>query len=358
MINKKLVITNQSAKVALNKSKSLVDLTNTILDNKYSGSKFQFYLPIETDLARIQRRAIDSLEPISITTYNTFAKKMALLCFVMRLQKLKYSSKKALIIVESEFLRFVLKEKVHNNDCICSIKEVRDKLNDEILVCDDYDTQTFLYLRDRSDCLSLINNDEISRMYFSNNNRFEFDEIFLPVYEIYRFAIQFVPNNDRANDVTLLQRLQRKNSGSDKPFVWIENDLSGILESIVLIIDENPIDNIGIILPYVSDIENHNLSVEKYYKSISKEYACSKYYDGIKLKKLYNIVITTYDDAKLIDFHIVILPQFDKVKEIVDYETIFNTICSAENQLHIFQENYDEEYDDLVEIIDNRNKPI
>jgi len=86
VINKKLVITNQSAKVALSKSKSLVDLTNNILDNKYSGSKFQSYLPVDSDLTRTQRRAINSLEPISIITYNTFGKKMALLCFVMRLQ--------------------------------------------------------------------------------------------------------------------------------------------------------------------------------------------------------------------------------------------------------------------------------
>jgi len=42
----------------------------------------------------------------------------------------------------------------------------------------------------------------------------------------------------------------------------------------------------------------------------------------------------------------------------LDDETIFSAICSAKNQLYIFQENYDEEYDDLVEIIDNRNKPI
>ena len=66
MINKKLVITNQSAKVALNKSKSLLDLTNTILDNKYSGSKFQFYLPVDSHLTRTQIRAINSLDLVTL----------------------------------------------------------------------------------------------------------------------------------------------------------------------------------------------------------------------------------------------------------------------------------------------------
>ena len=77
-MDKKLVSTKQSAKVALNKSKSLFDLTNNLLDNKYSGHKFQFYLPIESNLTKNQRIAIDCQAPISIFIYDIFAKKMVL----------------------------------------------------------------------------------------------------------------------------------------------------------------------------------------------------------------------------------------------------------------------------------------
>jgi len=351
-MDKSLVSTNQNAKVALSKSKYLLNLTNTILDKKPSGSKFQFYLPANAHLTRNQRVAINCQTPISIFVYDIFANKMALDCFIERLQQA--TNKKVLFVAESEFLRFNLKETLQKYDCIYSLEEVRKKVHteiyDEILVYDNYDIEALVYLKKKCINLSfLVVNDEYLK-YFPDNKVFIFDKIFLLSYEIFNFAIQFTPNDSK-----LLDNLKQRNSGADKPSLWLSHIFEEEIKIILgTIIEENPLDNIAIVLPYGENEKSYHLSVQKYFKALSKEYSCSKYYNGIKLKKLYHLVITTYDDVKFVDFDIVILPEFDKVKKILDGETIFNAICSAKNQLHIFQENYDEEYDDLVEIIDNR----
>lgn len=359
-VNKKLVSTNQSAKVVLSKSKSLLNMTNSLLNKKSNSLNFQFFLTSYTNLTRIQRKAIDSEQPISIYADDIFDAKMALICFIKRLQKLQDRSKKTLLIVESELLRLSVKEKLQNYDCIYSLEEIRKKVHteiyDEILVYDKYDIETLLYLKESCLSLSFLVFDKEYLKYFPDNRVFIFEEIILPSYETFNFARQFIPKDSKFNDSMCLENLKKRNSGADKPFVYLENSLDGVYQSIKNIIDENPTDNIGIILPYGNDEKNYDLSIEKYYRLISKGYTCSKYYEGIKLKKLHNIFITTYDEAIFIDFDIIILLQFDKVKKIVDNETIFS-ICSAENKLHIFQETYDE-YNGLVEIIDNRNTPF
>lgn len=80
--------------------------------------KFQFCLPREGNLTRIQLRAIDNKVPISIFVYNPFSKKMALICFIKRLLNLKYVNKKGLLIVESEFLKFIIKEKLEDSQSV------------------------------------------------------------------------------------------------------------------------------------------------------------------------------------------------------------------------------------------------
>lgn len=367
-MDKSLVTTNQNAKMALSKSKYLLNLTNTILDKKPSGSKFQFWLPNDSTLTRIQMRAIDSNESILCLAHDIST---TFICFIKRLAKLMNQEKKCLLIIESEFLRFIVKEKLEDRIIACcsldeAINKSPIKKYDEILVYDgrDISINSYKILKEITNDLSIsasyntqqINNREKATneeeilQVFPNLNRFEFDDIFRGPYEIYKFVIQFVPNSARVNE-----QLERKNSGADKPFLWLINNFQKEIEIIVgTIIDENPTENIAIVLPYGKNEISYNLSVQKYFKALSKECSCSKYYDGIKLKKLYHLVITTYDDVKFVDFDIVILPEFDKVKKILDGETIFNAICSAKNQLHIFQKNYNEEYDDLVEIIDNR----
>ena len=185
VLDKSLVTANQSAKVALSKSKSLFDLTNNLLDNKYNGHKFQFYLTIDSILTRNQREAIDCRAPISIFVYDIFAKKMVLNCFIKRQQNLIISNKKCLFVTESELLSFVIKEKLEDSQSvICNLEKTRKKINsetyDEILVYDKYDIETLLYLKERCLSLSFLVFDKEYLNYFPDNQVFTFDEIFLP----------------------------------------------------------------------------------------------------------------------------------------------------------------------------------
>lgn len=355
---KGIVTTNQNAKVELAKTKSLLSITKSLLHKKSHRAKFQFWLP--TNLTRVQQRAVDSTEPVAIICCygDFFINRMVLIYFLKRLQKLIASNKKSLLIVESELFSFLINEKLNSTQCtVFNLEEARKKIDseryDEIIVYDEYDEKTLIHLKEKCYSVSLRVFDNKFMKIFPNNKVFTFDEIFLPTYEIIDFARQFTSKDSYLNDENLLEKHKKNNSGADKPSCYEISNFKQEIEIIQLIIDDNPITNIGIFLPYGNDEKNYDLSIEKYYRAISKKCICSRYYDGIKLKELYNIVITTYDEAKLINFDIVILPQFDKVKKILDGATIFNGICSAEDQLHIFQEKYDEYSDDLVIKINN-----
>jgi len=325
-LSKELVTTNQNSKLTLAKSKNLLDITSTILTKKSGGCKFHFWLPGVMSLTRIQRRAIDSNEPIFIASHS-FTQNDVLNVFLQRLIKLTDLNKKGLLITNSELLLFLLKEKLENNalSFICSLEEaikIDNQHYDEILLFDI--------------CIDI-----------KTLKQFELDALFTVPYEIFNFARQFTSTY---NDVYFLERQKTRNSGTDKPMCYETDSFEKEIEIIIDTIDENPIDNIIVCLPYRKNKNNYNLSVKKYFKALSKKYYCSKYYEGIKINKLYNVVITTYNDIKYIEPEILILPQFDKVKNIVDNETIFNAICSVKNQLYIFQETCNE-YEDLVEKI-------
>ena len=97
----------------------------------------------------------------------------------------------------------------------------KNKIYDEILVDEgqDLSINTYKILKELTPNLSIsadnaqqINNkeeasteEEILKV-FPNLQKFELDEIFRSAYELYRFAIQFVPNNARANDENLRGR--------------------------------------------------------------------------------------------------------------------------------------------------------
>ena len=103
---------------------------------------------------------------------------------------------------------------------------------------------------------------------FSNLKRFELDEIFRSTYQLYKFAIQFVPNNARANDEVLIERLKRKNPNGDKPLVYVEKNLNGVYSSVKDIVDENPTDNIGILFEKINQLEKCKDLEEEYRKSL------------------------------------------------------------------------------------------
>lgn len=358
MKKKDLITTNQNAKSTLQKVKKHLNLTNKILEKKLGGCRFQFWLPTYGSLTRIQQRAIDSKEPIFITS-NPLIQNDVLSVFLKRLINLTVVNKKGLLITNSELLQFFLKAKLENNapSFICSLEEaikIDNQLYDEILlfdICTDIKTLKQLQQISHNISISTSQCEENIMGQFPNLKKFDFDESFPAPYEIFNFARQFLPSDSNYNDVNFLEHLKIRNSGVNKPVCYetdsFEKEIGIILNTIF---EENPTDNIIVCLPYGKNKNNNNLSVEKYFKALSKKYFCSKYYEGIKINKLYNVVITTYNDIKYIESDILILPQFEKVKNIVDNETIFNAIYSVKNELHIFQETCND-YDDLVEKI-------
>ena len=311
--------------------------------------KFQFWLPTEGNLTRVQRRAIDSSEPIFLSGVPGTGKTVV---SIKRLQNTSSSGKKGIIFTYGKLLRKTIEEKLGNNPkmpvdnihnwmwsaqgngqrryfdimtCEENIASTVQLLKsqgikyDEILVDEgqDLSLNTYKILKELTPSLSIsaddaqqINNNEEATneneilKLFAGLKKFELDDIFRSAYEIYSFAIQFVPNNARANDENLLERLKRKNSGADKPYIYLEKNLDGVYQSLRDIIDENPTDNIGILFEQM-------FHVDEFAKNLSDEYEVSKYRNqDIIPSELKNIIITTFKSAKGIEFDIVIILYF------------------------------------------------
>lgn len=334
--------------------------------------KFQFWLP--TNLTRIQQRAVDSRSAIFLSGVPGTGKTVV---SIKRLQNSASNSKKAIIFTYGKLLKKTIEEKLGNNpnmpvdnihnwmwslqnegnkkylnvltssenlENTVKLIKSKGKIYDEILVDEGQDLSINIYkvLKELTPNLSIsadnaqqINNkkdasteEDILRI-FPNLQIFELDEIFRSAYELYKFSIQFVPHNARANDENLLERLKRKNSGADKPFVYIEKNLNGIYNSIKDIIDENPTDNIGILFEKINYVDD-------FAKELSKDYELSTYHSIQKVvpSELKNIIITTFKSAKGIEFDIVIIPYFPIGAQNI-LEEYYVGVTRAKNQAHI-----------------------
>lgn len=331
--------------------------------------KFQFWLP--TKLTRIQQRAVDNREPIFLTGVPGSGKTVV---SIYRIKNSKATSKKSIIFTYGKLLKKTIEEKLENDSLMPvdnihnwmwnahgqgtnfgqfthdenlsqAIKTLKYKgiQYDEILVDEgqDLSINTYKILKELTPRLSIsadnaqrINNQENATTeeqilgLFPSLVRFELDEIFRSAFEIYDFARQFVPYNSRANESNLLERLKQKNSGADKPFVYIEPNLNGMYETLNDIIDNNPTDNIGILFEKIHQ-------VDQFAAFLSKEYEVSTYHSIQKVvpSELKNIIVTTFKSAKGIEFDIVIIPYFEEGAKNVD-EEYYVGATRAKNQLH------------------------
>ena len=334
--------------------------------------KFQFWLPTNAALTRIQKRAIDSREPIFLSGVPGTGKTVV---SIKRLQNTASMGKKGIIFTYGKLLRKTIEEKLENNpkmpvdnihnwmwksqgdgqrryldvmtkdeniNSTIELLKSKGKIYDEILVDEgqDLSINTYKIFKDITSSLSIsadnaqqINNreeatneEEILEV-FPHLERFELDVIFRSAYEIYKFAIQFVPNSKRANDSTLLERLKRENSGADKPFVWLEDDRDSVYASIKDIIDENPTDNIGILF-------EKTFHTDEAERRLSEDYDVSKYNNQEVIpSQLNNIIITTFKSAKGIEFDIVIIPYFSDGAMNIP-EEYYVGATRAKNQVH------------------------
>jgi len=359
--------------------------------------KFQFYLPVETDLTRIQRRAISTRMPIFLSGVPGTGKTVV---SIRRLQNAAGLGKKGIIFTYGKLLKKTIEEKLENNPKMPvenihnwmwnvqdngkkkylniltidenidnTVKFLKDKeiKYDEILVDEgqDLSLNTYKILKELTTNLSIsadnaqqINNQEEATneeeiiSEFPNLTQFELDEVFRSAYELYKFAIQFVPYNARANDQRLLERLKKKNSGADKPFIWLEDDLSSMYETIRDIIDENPYDNIGILF-------EKSLHIDETTRMLEEDYEVSKYHNQEVIpSELNNVILTTFKSAKGIEFDYVIIPYFSSSARNLP-EDYYVGVTRAKNQVHFITigdlPNLIKDFDkDTYELIDNR----
>ena len=359
--------------------------------------KFQFWLPQyagnpKISLTRVQKQAVDETKPIFLSGVPGTGKT------VVSIYRLKNSGN-GILFTYGKLLSKTIQEKIHDkrspvdnihnwlwekqgkgrqylevmvndvhrDDTVRMLRSQNVNF-DEILVDEgqDLSINTYKMLSQLTDKLSIsadnaqqINNKEEAtneeeiQHFFPNLRRFELDEIFRSAYELYKFAIQFVPNNARAHSATLLERLEQKNSGADKPLVYIEPNLDGMFETVRDIIDNNPTDNIGILFEETVDIKT-------FAKELSKEYEISIYHSKINVPdNLCNIILTTFKSAKGVEFDVVIIPYF-KDRTRYTPEEYYVGVTRAKNQVHFLSINelpemlkdFDEE---TYELIDNRS---
>ncbi len=331
-------------------------------------AKFQFFIP--TELTRIQQRAVDYNGAVFVSGVAGTGKTVV---SIKRLQ----ASPNGILFTYGKLLKKTIIEKLndpkmqvdnmHNwafNKIQKNINErlyLEDFFNDanstntieliksmvgtydEILVDEgqDLSIQTYKILKELTQKLSVsadnaqqINNKEEATteeeilQVLPNLRRFELDEIFRCTYEIYNFSRQFVPYNERANNENMLEKLKRKNSGGDKPFVYIEPNLNSMYETIMDILDDNIIDNIGVLFGKI-------MPLGQFAEKFQDDYDLSFYHNKVEIPtELNNIIFTTFKSAKGIEFDVVIIPYFDSDKDI-NLEEFYVGSTRAKSQVHI-----------------------
>ncbi len=326
--------------------------------------KFQFWLPTLNKLTRIQKRAIESKKPIFLTGVPGTGKTVV---SIFRL----LNSENGILFTYGKLLRKTIEEKVddeskqivnihrwhydltekfleknlsdENIDNTIEILQSKGIGYDEILVDEGQDLlpNSYKLFKKISQSVSVsadeaqkvnnpadASNEEDILEKLPNLRKIELDAIFRSSYELYDFSRQFVPNNARANDANLLEKLKDENSGADKPFIYLVDSLSDSNEVILDIVDDNPTDNIGILCEKIVCVDEHTKYLEK------EEYEVSSYHSGYKdvPDELHNIIITTFKSAKGIEFDIVIMPYFQDAREEVNTE-YFVGVTRAKTQV-------------------------
>lgn len=159
------------------------------------------------------------------------------------------------------------------------------------------------------------NETTIKRQISHSSNEFTLQFNYRNTYQIYNFARYFVPNSPKANDIQTLSALMRYKNSGDLPEVLKFNDQSDMQGRLKTIIEDSRGFNIGVLLPFKNQVESYHSIVTNF------DFECSKYYsemsDAEKSKTesdLKSILVTTYISAKGMEFDIVIMPEFNSIR--------------------------------------------
>ena len=311
-------------------------------------AKFNFRLPIETELTRKQRRAIDSEEQILLTGVPGSGKTVV---SIFRLSNAVQRNEHVILFTYNRMLKMAIRnsattlglkaENINNihkwfyettglwlTEYENNYEELSKKINakfDEILFDEGQDLPLSIYKAFKEKSQVSIGADDAQKLYevdttevkileiMPNLIRHELDENFRNSFEIFNFAKEFVPNNARAHDEELLRKLPRDNA--DKPYIYINESLDKNKEMMGKIILANKGANIGILAP-------DKVLLEIYYKALKDEHTCSIYYNELTEERkletennLQNILFTTFKSAKGMEFDIVIMSGFELIDD-------------------------------------------
>jgi DNA helicase IV len=155
----------------------------------------------------------------------------------------------------------------------------------------------------------------IKRQISHSSNEFTLQFNYRNSYQIYNFSRYFVPNSPKANDSQTLSALKRYKNIGDLPEVLKFNGQSDMQSRLKTIIENYKGFNIGILFPFKNQVESYHSTISSF------GYECSKYFSemsGAEKSKtesdLKSILVTTFISAKGMEFDIVIMPEFDSIK--------------------------------------------
>jgi superfamily I DNA/RNA helicase len=307
-------------------------------------AEFKFRLPLGSELTRQQQRAIDSKQPIFLTGVPGSGKT------VVSIYRLKNYNNSILFtygkllrlaieniiddnskVVENihhwnwnidEHEKIYLENRVAEHNLDRAIDFFKQKCHYEYIIVDegqDLALNVYKLLKEITPNLS-VSADNAQKVYeygtieedivsiVTNLKKIELNQNFRNSFEIYNFAKEFVPNNPRANNSSMLEKFTK--GDALKPYVYLVKTLDRTFEIIEKLIDNNEGLNIGILS---EDI----VTVNTYYKRLSKNYDISSYTSEDKddPKDLKNILVTTFKSSKGMEFDIVVMPQFQYLDE-------------------------------------------
>ena len=155
----------------------------------------------------------------------------------------------------------------------------------------------------------------IKRQISHSSNEFTLQFNYRNTYQIYNFARYFVPNSPKANDSQTLSALKRYKNSGDLPEVLKFSGQSDMHSRIKTIIKNYIGFNIGVLFPFKNQVESYHSVISSF------GFECSKYYaEMLEAEKsrtendLKSILVTTFISAKGMEFDIVIMPDFDSIR--------------------------------------------
>ena len=155
----------------------------------------------------------------------------------------------------------------------------------------------------------------IKRQINHSSNEFTLQFNYRNTYQIYNFARYFVPNSPKANDNQTLSALKRYKNNGDLPEMLKFNGQSDMQSRLKTIIENYKGFNIGVLFPFKNQVESYHSIISGFGFECSKYYAEMSEAEKSKTENdLKSILVTTFISAKGMEFDIVIMPEFDSIR--------------------------------------------